>query len=56
MEKFLYPTHPVQCIMIGPSAWGESVFLTILILNIINEYDEKYTPTQQAFIKICIKS
>ena len=42
MEKFLYPTHPVRCIITGPSCSGKSVFLTKLILNIINEYDKIY--------------
>ena len=42
MEKFLYPNHPVRCIITGPSECGESVFLTKLILNIINEYDKIY--------------
>ena len=40
MEKFLYPTHPVRCIITGPSNVGKSVFLTNLILKIINEYDK----------------
>ena len=40
MEKFLYPSHPVRCIITGPSECGKSVFLTNLILNIINEYDK----------------
>ena len=42
MEKFLYPNHPVRWIITGPSECGKSVFLTILILNIINEYDKIY--------------
>ena len=42
MEKFLYPTHPVRCIKTGPSECGKSVFLTNLILNIFNEYDNIY--------------
>ena len=42
MEKFSYPTHPVRCIITGPSECGKSVFLTNLILNIINEYDKIY--------------
>ena len=42
MEKFLYPTHPVRCIITGPSECGKSVFLTNLILYIINEYDKIY--------------
>ena len=42
MENFLYPNHPVRCIIAGPSCSGKSVFLTILILNIINEYDKIY--------------
>ena len=42
MEKILYPTHPVRCIITGPSECGKSVFLTNLNLNIINEYDKIY--------------
>ena len=42
MEKYLYPKHPVRCIITGPSSSGKSVFLTNLILNIINEYDKIY--------------
>ena len=42
MEKILYPTHPVRCIITGPSECGKSVFLTNLTLNIINEYDKIY--------------
>ena len=42
MEKTLYPSHPVRCIITGPSECGKSVFLTNLILNIINEYDKIY--------------
>ena len=38
MQKNLYPNHPVRCIITGPSEYGKSVFLTNLILNIINEY------------------
>ena len=41
-DKFLYPTHPVRCIITGPSNVGKSVFLINLILNIINEYDKIY--------------
>ena len=42
MKKFVYPNHPVRCIITGPSECGKSVFLTNLILNIINEYDKIY--------------
>ena len=42
MEKYLYPQHPVRCIITGPSECGKSVFLTNLILNIINKYDKIY--------------
>ena len=42
MEKILYPSHPVRCIITGPSEYGKSVFLTNLILKIINEYDKIY--------------
>ena len=40
IEKFLYPSHPVRCIIIGPSECGKSEFLTNLILKITNEYDK----------------
>ena len=42
MEKNLYPYHPVRYIITRPSEWGKSVFLTNLVLNIIDEYDKKY--------------
>ena len=42
MEKILYPSHPCRCIITGPSNTGKSVFLTNIILNIINEYDKIY--------------
>ena len=42
MDKKLYPSHPCRCIITGPSECGKSVFLTNLILYIINEYDKKY--------------
>ena len=42
MKKVFYPNHPVRCIITGPSECGKSVFLTNLILNIINEYDKIY--------------
>ena len=43
MEKFLYPNHPVRCIITGPSNVGKSTFSTNLILYIINEYDKIYS-------------
>ena len=42
MDKILYPQQPFRCIITGPSECGKSVFLTNLILNIINEYDKIY--------------
>ena len=42
MEKFLYPSHPVRCIITGPSDCDKSVFLTNIKLYIINEYDRIY--------------
>ena len=42
MEKFLYPSHPVRCIIMGPSCSGKSVFLKNLILKFYNEYDKIY--------------
>ena len=42
MDKILYPTHPLRCIITGPSCSGKSYFLTNLILNIVNEYNKIY--------------
>ena len=42
MEKFLYPNHPVHCIITGPSECGKAVFLTNLVFCIINEHDKLY--------------
>ena len=42
MKKILYPNRPVRCLITGPSECGKSVFLTKLILNIINECDKVY--------------
>ena len=42
MDEILYPQHPVRCILTGPSECGKSVFLTSLIINIINKYDKIY--------------
>ena len=42
MDKILYPTHPLRSIITGPSECGKSIFLTYLILYIINEYDKLY--------------
>ena len=42
MEKILYPNHPVRRIITGPSECGKSVFLTNLILNIVNENNKIY--------------
>ena len=42
MEKLLYPQHPLKCVISGPSNPGRSVFLTNLILTMINEYIKFY--------------
>ena len=42
MEKYLYPNHPLRCIICGASYVGKSVFLTNLILNVIKEYKKTY--------------
>ena len=42
MEKFLYSNPPVRCVITGPSECGKPVFLTNLILKIINQYDKKF--------------
>ena len=55
MEKFLYPKHPVRCIITGPSECGKSVFLTNLILNIINEYDKIYIYSPSLHPDLCQK-
>ena len=41
-DTFLYPNHPIRCIITGDSECGKSVFLTKLNLNIITEYDKIY--------------
>ena len=43
MEKLSYPSHPVRCIINGPSECGKSVFLTKLVLNNFNENLKLYT-------------
>ena len=55
-EKLLYQTHPVRCIIPGPSECGKSVFLKNLILNFNNEYDIKYTSTHQVYMNLCIRN
>ena len=42
MEKYLYPNNPFSCIITGPSCSAKSVFLTNLVLYIINEYNKIY--------------
>ena len=42
MDKISYPNQPVKCIITGPSECGKSVFLTNLVLNIINEYNKNF--------------
>ena len=55
MEKFLYRTHPVRCLITGPSECGESVFLTNLILKVINEYDKIYIYSPSLHQDLCQK-
>ena len=42
MEKFLYPQHPVRCIITATSVCRNSVFLTISFLFIFNEFEKIY--------------
>ena len=42
IDKTLYPPHPARVFITGPSNVGKSVFLTNLILNIINGYNKIY--------------
>ena len=45
MEKFLYPTHWVLCIIPGHSECGETYFPTNLNLNNVNEFEKNiYSP------------
>ena len=55
MDKYLNPTHPVRRFTTGSSNASKSVFLTIIILNIINEYNEIYIYSP-SLIKIFIKN
>ena len=54
MDKILYPNHAVRCIKTddGPSNVGKSVFLTNLILNIINQYDKLYIHSANLHLNI----
>ena len=56
MEKFLYPQHPVRCVLWGPSNVGKSVFLTVLILYIIKDIYKIYihspSPNQDFYQKL----
>ena len=45
MDKILCPNNPVRCIITGPSECGKSKFLTILILNNINDFEKIYIYT-----------
>ena len=42
MQKLLYPTYPVTCIITGTSEGSRSVFLTNITLSNINEFDKMY--------------
>ena len=41
-EKFLYPLHPVRCIITGPSNVWKSVFPTNINLTFFDNYDKIY--------------
>ena len=40
VDKYLYPRHPVRCIITGPSEFCKSYFLSNLILNNTNEFEK----------------
>ena len=42
IEKFLYPNHPVRCIITRPGECHKSAILTSFNLNIVNEHDKIY--------------
>ena len=42
MDKVLYASHPVRCIITGASECEKSCFLTNLIFNIINDFGKIY--------------
>ena len=52
IDKFLHPNHPARVIISGPGECGKSVHLTNLFLNIISDYNKKYTSTHPVVIKI----
>ena len=49
LEKVLYPSHPVRCIITGHSECGKSEFLTNLLSNISFEFEKLniYAPSLQ---------
>ena len=55
MEKVLYPSHPVRCIITGPSECGESVILTKMILNIVTENNKIYIYARSLHQVLCQK-
>ena len=55
MEKLFYATHPVRCIITGPSECGKLVFLTNFILSNINEYDRIYIYSPSLHQDFCQK-
>ena len=42
MESFLIPTHPIRCIITGPSEGRKSFLWTNFVLKIFEEYDKIY--------------
>ena len=42
LEKYLYPSHLVPCNIIGPSCYRKSVFVTNIMVNIIEECDKLF--------------
>ena len=55
MVQFLYPSHPARVINTGPSKSGNSCFLTDLIFDIINDFEEIIS-IHHFYVKICFKN
>ena len=58
MDKFLYLPHTAKSINTGPSEYGTSCFQTYIVLNIFNDFGEKFSfspSLQQDFYQNIIK-
>ena len=56
MDKYLYPAHPVRCIITGPSECRKSFFLTNSNFHLINAIEKIYICSPTLHQDFCQKS